>query len=195
MYNDLISIIEGAAPTIAAALVPAPFGAPAGALATVAIAHLADGLGLPHPADPKDIAAKLSDIAPAVRDAVLSRADANFQTTLAPVTPAAGGASAPTAAPTPGSPSGDAKLAEPDVNTHHGVTMDLPSMVVFMGLSALSGVLASRGISLGGFSQAILGSSDLHIAAAMIAGTLTVAIRQVLGTNKNTTALASASKP
>jgi hypothetical protein len=113
--NELISIIEGAAPTIASALVPGPLSGPIGSLAGVAIAHLAEGLGLPHPAEPADIINALSNLtSPTVKDAVLSRAEANFQKTLAPVLPAVQDTSAPATTP-----------AEPLVSTHHGVTMDI----------------------------------------------------------------------
>jgi hypothetical protein len=184
--NELISLIEGAAPTIASALVPGPLSGPVGSLAGVAIAHLAEGLGLPHPAEPADIINALSNLAsPAVKDAVLSRAESNFQTTLAPVLPATQEPSAPATAPTTG---------EPDVSTHHGVTMDLPTMIVFMMLSTLSGWLASRGVSLQGFGQALTGSTDLHVAAAMLVGSVTAMYRSVSGSNKNTAALVSASK-
>jgi hypothetical protein len=184
--NDLIAIIEGAAPTIASALVPGPLSGPVGSLAGLAIAHLAEGLGLPHPAEPADIINALSNLAsPSIKDAVLSRAEANFQTTIAPVIPAAPEAATPVLAPIP---------AEPGVSTHHGVTMDMPTMIVFMMLSTLSGWLASRGISLQGFEQALTGSTDLQVAAAMLAGTITMAWRYVRGTNLNTAALASSGK-
>jgi hypothetical protein len=180
--NDLIALIEGAAPTIASALVPGPLSGPVGSLAGIAIAHLAEGLGLPHPAEPADIINALSNLAsPAVKDAVLSRAEANFQTTLAPVIPAAPDATAPT-------------TAEPDVSTHHGVTMDLPTTIAFFILTAISGALASRGINLMGIEQALLGSSDLHIAAAMLASVAVAAVRQVTGSNKNTAALVASGK-
>lgn len=184
--NELIALIEGVAPTIASALVPGPLSGPVGSLASVAIAHLADGLGLPHPAEPADIVNALSNITqPAVKEAVLSRAETNFQTTLAPVLPAAPEAAAPATATVP---------AEPKVSMSHGVNMDLPTMLVFMILTALSGFLANKGINLMGFTEALTGSSDLHIAAAMFAGTLTAVWRSISGSNKNTDALVSASK-
>ena len=187
--NDLIAALEGMAPTIVSALVPGSLSAPAGALAGVAIAHLAEGLGLPHPSTPADIVNALSNLSsPAVKEAVLSRAESNFQTALAPVLPAAPEAPTPAAAPTTDSPS------DQNVSTHHGVTMDMPTMVIFMLLSALSGWLASRGISLQGFEQALIGSTDLQVAAAMLAGTITMAWRYVRGTNLNTVALTSSGK-
>jgi hypothetical protein len=185
MYTDLISIIEGAAPTIASALVPGPFSAPAGALATVAISHLAEGLGLPHPASPKEIMDKLGDISPVIRDAVLSRADANFQTTLSPVLPAAPAVPAPTSSPV--------EAIQPA--EHTGITSDLPSHIVYLVLSIIGGALASKGIDLGNVSQSILGSSDLHVGASIIAGALTLLWRDVRGTNANTKIMASATQP
>lgn len=185
MYTDLISIIEGAAPTIASALIPGPLSAPAGALATVAIAHLADGLGLPHPATPKEIMDKLGNFNPAIRDAVLTRADSNFQTTLAPVVPAAPVAPAPTSPAT-----GTIKPAE-----HTGITSDLPSHIVYIVLSIIGGGLAAKGLDLGNIQQSILGSSDLHVGASIIAGALTLLWRDVTGTNANTKIMASATQP
>jgi len=186
MFTDLISIIEGAAPTIAAALIPAPFGTPAGALATVAIAHLADGLGLPHPADPKDIVEKLTSLGNGtIMDAVLTRAEANFQTTLSPIVPAI------PAAPAPTSPAVDViKPAE-----HTGITSDLPSHIVYIALSIIGGALASKGIDLGNISQCIVGSPDLHVGAAIIASSITLLWRDLKGTNQNTRALASSTQP
>jgi len=186
MYTNLIALIEGAAPTIASALVPGPLSAPVGALAGVAIAHLAEGLGLPHPSTPEDIVNTLSGItSTAVKDAVLTRAESNFQNTLAPVIPASPETSAPvTATPT----------AEPSVSTNHGVTMDLPTTIAFFILTAISGALASRGINLMGIEQALIGSSDLHIAAAMLASVGVAIVRNVLGSNKNTAALVSSVK-
>jgi hypothetical protein len=184
--NDLIAALEGMAPTIASALVPGFLSAPAGALAGVAIAHLADGLGLPHPSTPEDIVNALSGItSPAVKEAVLSRSESNFQNTLAPVLPAVHEDAAPATA----TPNGAL-----DVSTHHGVTMDMPTMIIFMILSALSGWLASRGISLQGLEQALTGSTDLHVAAAMLAGTITMAWRYIKGTNLNTAALVNSGK-
>jgi hypothetical protein len=185
MFTDLISIIEGAAPTIAAALVPAPLGAPTNALATVAIAHLADGLGLPHPASPKDILDKLGDFSPVIRDAVLTRADANFQTTLSPVLPAVPAAVEPTS-----SAMGAIQAAE-----HTGITSDLPSHIVYVILSIIGGGLAAKGIDLGNISQSIFGSPDLHIGASIIAGAITLLWRDVRGTNQNTRLLAASDKP
>jgi hypothetical protein len=185
MYTDLISIIEGAAPTIASALVPGVFSAPAGALATIAISHLAEGLGLPHPASPKEIMDKLGDFSPAVRDAVLTRADANFQTTLSPVIPAVPAAPAPTSS----------VVATPVSAEHTGITSDLPSHIVYLVLSIIGGALASKGIDLGNISQSILGSSDLHVGASIIAGAMTLLWRDVRGTNINTRLLASSTQP
>jgi len=184
MYTDLISIIEGAAPTIASALVPAPLSAPANALATVAIAHLADGLGLPHPASPKDILDKLGEISPAIQNAVLTRADANFQTTLSPVVPAASAATGP------------ATPAEQPIQAaeHTGITSDLPSHIVYIILSIIGGGLAAKGINLSDISQSILGSSDLHVGASIIAGAVTLLWRDLRGTNLNTRLLASSTQ-
>jgi hypothetical protein len=181
--NDLIALIEGAAPTLAAALVPGPLGSVAGSLATVAIAHLADGLGLPHPATPDDIVKALSVQPDKVQEAILTRADANFQSTLSPVLPAA--PAAPAASPAPSTPT---------VATHSGVTLDLPSMVIYMVLSAAAGFLAHKGIHIDGLIASVTSSPDLLSASAMFGGVLTVLIRNVRGANTNTLALASDQK-
>jgi hypothetical protein len=186
MFTELAAIIEGAAPTIAAALVPGPLSAPAGALATVAIAHLAEGLGLPHPADPKDIIDQLANLGnDAVKNAVLTRAESNFQTTLSPVVPAAPTSPAPTSPPT--------EAIQPA--EHTGITSDLPSHIVYIILSIIGGGLAAKGIDLNNISLAILGSSDLHVGASIIAGAITLLWRDVRGTNANTKLMASSQQP
>lgn len=182
--NDLVALIEGAAPTLAAALLPGPLGSVAGSLASVAIAHLAEGLGLPHPSTPDDIVKALTGQPERVQEAILTRADANFQQTLSPVLPAA-----PVApAPSPAAP------AAPVVSTHTGVTLDLPSMIIYMVLSAAAGFLAHKGINLDGVIASLTGSPDLLSASAMFGGVLTVLIRNVRGSNTNTLALASDQK-
>jgi hypothetical protein len=185
MYTDLIAIIEGAAPTIAAALLPGPLSRPAGALATVAIAHLAEGLGLPHPASPQDIIEKLTSVNPTIMGAVLTRADANFQATLSPLVPAAPVAAAPASSP----------VAAIQPAEHTGITSDLPSHIVYIVLSIIGGGLAAKGFDLGNISQAILGSSDLHVGASIIAGAITLLWRDLRGTNANTRILASSTQP
>jgi hypothetical protein len=184
MNTELISMIEGAAPTIAAALVPGALSGPTKMLADLAISHLAEGLGLPAPSAPEDILAALTGAAEPVRVAVLSRADANFQSTLAPVS-----------APAPTTPTAEppASAAAP-VTTHAGVTSDLTSMIVYVALASIGGALAHKGIDLSNLSQAILGSPDLHVGAGIIAGAITLLWRNVIGTNRNTIALASSDK-
>jgi hypothetical protein len=182
--NDLIALIEGAAPTLAAALIPGPLGSVAGSLATVAVAHLAEGLGLPHPSTPDDIIKALSGQPASVQDAILTRADANFQNTLSPVLPSAPAAPEPLhAAP-----------VAPPVATHTGVTLDMTSMVIYMVLSAAAGFLAHKGIMIDGIVASLTGSPDLLSASAMFGGVLTVLIRNVRGSNTNTLALASDQK-
>lgn len=180
--DDLISLIEGVAPTLASVIVPGPLGGAAGALTGVAIAHLADALGLPHPATKDEITAALSGQPKPVQDAVLARAEASFQTALAPAASVGTSAPAPTSRP-----------AEPTVVTHTGVTTDLPTMVVFMGLTMLSGWLAHKGVSVAGFQEALTGSTDLHVGAAVLVGAVTAMWRQVRGSNANTLALAGKS--
>lgn len=184
MSESLISMIEGAAPTIASALVPGALSGPAKMFAEVAISHLAEGLGLPHPSTQEEILAQLIGVNPVVRDTVLTRADANFQNTIAPAVQAE--APAPVAAPT--TPSA------PPVDPRAGVTSDLPSLLCYLFLAAIGGAMTSKGIDLGNIQQSILGSSDLHVGASIMAGAIMLAYRSILGTNKNTLALASDQK-
>jgi hypothetical protein len=183
MNSKLISLIEGAAPMIASALLPRAISGPAKMLADVAISALADGLGLPHPASEDEIVSQLLGVTPTVRDAVLVRADANFQNTLAPVT-----------SPSFPETTTTTTTTTVPVDTHTGVTSDLPSMIVYMLLMAVGGSLASRGVDLGNIFQSITGSPDLHVGASIIAGALMLLYRSVSGTNQNTLAMASSEK-
>jgi hypothetical protein len=184
MSESLISMIEGAAPTIAAALSPGVLSGPAKMFAELAISHLAEGLGLDHPSTPEEILKQLTGVSPVVRDAVLTRADANFQNTISPAIQAA----SPAPLETPST------LSAPPVDPRAGVTSDLPSMLCYLFLAAIGGSLASKGVDLGNISQSLFGSPDLHIGASILAGAIMLVVRNVIGTNKNTLAVAQADK-
>lgn len=179
--NELIAALEGMAPTIASALVPGPLSGPVGALAGVAIAHLAEGLGLPHPAEPADIINALSNLtSPAVKDAVLSRAEANFQTTLAPVLPAAPEAAAPAVAPTLADET--AKVMS-DAGIHNPTAIMVGSLVVM----AMSGWLVNKGWISNDMSISVVGALGGVIASAS-------SIYHSIASNVNTAALVSSSR-
>ena len=168
MNPQLVSLIEGVAPTLAGAL--------GGPLAGAAVAALAAAVGAPTGADAAVIVQHATALHPDVLQTVVRAADANFAQAIANVSPAQDQSSDPIQA------------AASQALTHAGITNPTVVMLGSFTITLLGGILIHRGLA----------TSDSLIALIGLAGTaisMATSAFHSIASNHNTVVLANHSTP
>jgi hypothetical protein len=178
-FDELISLVEGAAPSLAKALLPGPVGSVAQGISTVAIGHIAQAFGLPHPATADEVTVAIQSTPMKIAETILQAADIHFLDSIGAIAPQ------PAAQEPTTNGGSDSRPPAP----HAGIVMDPITMIIFMILSMLSGVMMKRGIDINGLVSSLTGSPDMQAGAAVLAGSLWAMLRHVTGSNANTLAI------